>query len=63
MQFRHSIPGPSAAADESFRLGSGQVFGKLRAGAGARGARLELVVLYAYKKRENVGLRAYKRRG
>ena len=39
-----------------------QVFGKLRAGAGARGARLEKVVLYAYKKRKNAGLRAYKRR-
>jgi hypothetical protein len=54
------IRGQVAAADESFLLRSGQVFGKLRAGTGAHGARLELVVLYAYKKKENAGLRAYK---
>jgi hypothetical protein len=50
------------AADESFRLRSGQVFGELRGRHwGARRA-IEKVVLYAYKKRKNAGLRAYKRR-
>ena len=62
MHFRHSIPGLIRRGGREFSAPRRQVFGKIRAGTGARCARLELVVLYAYKKKENAGLRAYKQR-
>jgi hypothetical protein len=60
-------PGCGAGADGdrsqvSSAAADGPLSAPLRAGTGAHGARLELVVLYAYTKRKNAGLRAYKRR-